>query len=240
MMNVINVLIVEDDPMVAEFNRRYLQKIDGFQLVGVASSVKEALNILAGTEVELILLDVFMPGKNGLELLAQIRKTGQGIDVIVISAACDMPSIKKALRYGAVDYLIKPFEFDRFLTALTSYREHVKFVQEQDVLSQAELDRRLFHKEKEPSSVLTELPKGLTKNTLKLVWGTIQEQVDEPFTTDDLANRAGISRVSLRKYVHFLSDIGLLESDIHYGSVGRPVFKHRLNRSESHLIKQYL
>lgn len=238
MRNVINVLIVEDDPMVAEFNRRYLQKIDGFQLVGVASSVKEALNIMANTEVELILLDVFMPGKNGLELLAHIRKTGQGIDVIVISAACDMQSVKKALRYGAVDYLIKPFEFERFLTALTSYREHVKFVKAQEVLSQAELDRRLFYKE--TTAVQTELPKGLTKNTLKLVWGKIQEQADEPFTTDDLANRAGLSRVSLRKYVHFLCDIGLLESDIHYGSIGRPVFKHRLNRSEIHLIKHYL
>lgn len=114
---MIRVLIVEDDPMVAEFNKHYLEQIGGFALRGIAASVDEGLKLLEKKEIDLILLDIFMPGLSGLELLSQIRKMGKGVDVIVVSAAADSYSIKKALQYGAVDYLIKPFEFERFREA---------------------------------------------------------------------------------------------------------------------------
>jgi CitB family two-component system response regulator MalR len=237
---MIKVLIVEDDPMVAEFNRRYLERIEGYQLISSASTVKEALEIINSREIDLVLLDIFMPGKNGLELLAQIRKLGKSMDVIVISAASDMGSVKKAMRYGAVDYLIKPFEFDRFKAALSSYREDVRFMENQETLSQEELDKRLFYKEQQPANANSELPKGLTKNTLKLVWEQIQQLAETPFSTEEIAGRIGISRVSIRKYLTFLNEIGLLEAEISYGSVGRPVFKHRLMPSRIHLIKNYL
>jgi CitB family two-component system response regulator MalR len=55
-----------------------------------------------------------MPGINGLELLSKLRKTDKNVDVIIASAAKDSISIKKALQYGAVDYLIKPLEFECF------------------------------------------------------------------------------------------------------------------------------
>jgi two-component system, CitB family, response regulator MalR len=235
---MIKVMIVEDDPMVAEFNARYLERVDGFKLVAAASSVKESLDLLNTHDVELILLDIFMPGKNGLELLSYIRKTGKAIDVIVISAACDMQSVKKAMRYGAVDYLIKPFEFERFQAALASYREEVRFMENQEVLSQAELDRRLFFRE--PAANSSELPKGLTRTTLKLIWDHVQEFTHGPFSTDDLAARVGISRISVRKYIHFLNEIDVLVSEVHYGSIGRPVFKHKYNEAASPSIKNYL
>ncbi|WP_082033993.1 response regulator [Cohnella kolymensis] len=226
---MIKVMIVEDDPMVAEFNGRYLERVDGFRLVASASSVKESLDLLQTHDVELILLDIFMPGKSGLELLSYIRKTGKAIDVIVISAACDMQSVKKAMRYGAVDYLIKPFEFDRFQAALASYREEVRFMENQQVLSQAELDKRLFFRE--PAAGTSELPKGLTRTTLKLIWDHVQQLAHSPFSTDELAARVGVSRISVRKYIHFLNEIDILVSEINYGSIGRPVFKHKYNEA---------
>lgn len=73
---MIRVLIVEDDPMVAEFNKRYLEQVEGFQLVSVVSSVNEALNLLEKQTIDLILLDIFIPGMNGLDLLLLIRKQG--------------------------------------------------------------------------------------------------------------------------------------------------------------------
>ena len=115
---MINVLIVEDDPMVAEFNKRYLNQVEGFKLKAVARSFEEAIEVLKTKDIQLILLDIFMPGLSGLELLSQIRKTDSEVDVIIVSAACDIQTIKKALKYGAVDYLIKPFEFERFNSAL--------------------------------------------------------------------------------------------------------------------------
>ena len=235
---MIKVLIVEDDPMVAEFNKRYLEQVGGFELIAVAPSVTDALVILDRQEIDLILLDIFMPGMNGFDLLNQIRKQGQGVDVIVVSAACDSQSIKKALRYGAVDYLIKPFEFERFKTALSAYREWVSMTKDQEKLSQAELDLRILHPN--PLPMPSELPKGLTRNTLKTVWENIQETKTSPFSTEEMANRVGVSRVSMRKYLSFLTEIGVIGMEVIYGSVGRPVYQHRCLKPESDLIKTYL
>lgn len=237
---MIKVLIVEDDPMVAEFNRRYLEKIEGFRLIASASTVKQALEIIGSQEVDLILLDIYMPGKSGLDLLNQILKLGKGIDVIMISAASDISSVKKALRYGAVDYLIKPFEFERFQAALVSYREEVRFLQKQEVLSQADLDKHLFYKEKESTAPPSELPKGLTRTTLKRVIEHIHGIQNASFSTEELAARVGISRVSMQKYVAFLTEIGALDAETYYGAVGRPVSKYKYVESKGYIIETFL
>lgn len=131
---MINVLIVEDDPMVAEFNRKYMEQVEGFRCGGWASSVEEARKFIAEQAIDLILLDVYMQESNGIDLLSFIRETGVNIDVIVISAASDMNSVKKAMNFGAVDYLIKPFHFNRFLiprgteSTLASYVSAVYFL----------------------------------------------------------------------------------------------------------------
>lgn len=235
---MIKVLIVEDDPMVAKFIQRFLEKVGGFSLEAIASNGDEALDILEKRKIDLILLDIYMPGMNGLELLAQIRRIGKGVDVIVISAASDTPSIQKALRYGAIDYLIKPFEYERFHAALWAYQEESRFMKDQKVLTQEALDKHILYKDSSPK--VQELPKGLTKKTLKMIWESIQEWNANDFTTEELANRIGISRVSLRKYLHFLSEIEVLEEEIIYGSVGRPVYKHRYIHNNRDLIKPYL
>ena len=71
---MIHVLIVEDDPMVAELNRCYLAKLEGFCLAGIAGNYLQALEKLKTDAIDLILMDIFMPGINGLELLAKIRE----------------------------------------------------------------------------------------------------------------------------------------------------------------------
>lgn len=235
---MINVMIVEDDPMVAEINKQYLAKIDGFRLAATVNSVAEAIRCLERKDIQLILLDIFMPGKHGLELLSYLRKNDLEIDVIIISAASDIERIKKALRYGIVDYLIKPFEFDRFNTALTTYQEQTRFIDQQNAVNQQELDYLLLHKNE--AGIAEELPKGLTKDTLKQVWGAIQELKREPFSTDEIASFLGISRVSARKYLNFLKELGILEVKVVYGTIGRPVYQHEYNKYKEHLIKNFL
>ncbi|MFC0026975.1 response regulator [Neobacillus cucumis] len=235
---MINVMIVEDDPMVAEINKQYLAKIDGFRLAATANSVAEATRFLDNYDIQLILLDIFMPGKQGLELLAHLRKNDLEIDVIIISAATDLERIKRALRYGVVDYLIKPFEFERFNAALNTYLEQTRFIDKQDSVSQQELDNLLLHRDE--VVIAEELPKGLTKDTLKQLWDAIQELKDGPFSTDEVANVVGISRVSARKYLNFLKDLGILEVKVIYGTVGRPVYQHEYNKFKEHLIKNFL
>jgi CitB family two-component system response regulator MalR len=235
---MIRVMIVEDDPMVAGFNKSYLAKVNGFQLIAMARTVDEAIKIIEQQEIDLILLDIFMPGKHGLELLTYLRTNEKETDVIIISAASDMDRIKKALRYGAVDYLIKPFEFERFNTALAAYQEKTRFIQKQQVINQEELDSQILRREEK--TILEELPKGLTKDTLKKIWEVIQEMKEAPFSTEEVVKHVGISRVSTRKYLNFLKDIGILEVKVIYGTVGRPVYNHEFNKYKEHLIKNFL
>jgi two-component system, CitB family, response regulator MalR len=235
---MIRVMIVEDDPMVAEFNKRYLEKVNGFKLMATASTVDEAIRVIEKQDMDLILLDIFMPGKNGLELLTYLRKNERETDVIIISAASDMDRIKKALRYGAVDYLIKPFEFERLNMALVAYQGKTKFIQSQEMFSQKELDHQIFRREEK--HILEDLPKGLTKDTLKQIWEAIQELKEAPFSTEDVVKIVGISRVSVRKYLKYLKDMGILDVKVIYGTVGRPVYQHEFNKFNEHLIKKFL
>ncbi|KKB72861.1 MULTISPECIES: response regulator [Bacillus] len=235
---MIDVLIVEDDPMVGELNKRYLSQIDGFHLKGIAASFQEAVSFLREHHVDLILLDIYMPGRNGVELLTEIRRQNQAVDVIVISAASEMDVVQKTLRFGAVDYLIKPFEFERFQSALTDYKRKQQIYASNRNISQKELDFELFQKKRAPEKV--HLPKGLTKSTLKLIWSSIKSFDSLTFTTEDLAKHTEISQVSIRKYLKFLEEIEVLNVEMAYGTIGRPVFQYKLNTSQINVINQYL
>jgi two-component system, CitB family, response regulator MalR len=237
---MINVLIVEDDPMVAEFNKRYLKEIDGFFLVGTAQTVNEAINIIENKKVNLILLDIYMPGENGLTLLSKIRKEKRQVDVILITAATDIDKIQTALRYGAVDYLIKPFEYDRFHQAIISYKQKFFYLNQQTVMSQNDLDKLLLVKKDELKATepLSPLPKGLSRKTLNIVFDAIKDHGNTPFTTDEMAEITEISRVSIRKYLKFLNEIHVIDETLTYG-IGRPLYSYMFNRSNQTLLEQY-
>jgi two-component system, CitB family, response regulator MalR len=235
---VINVLIVEDDPMVARFNQRYLEEIKGFHLIGISNSIEDAMVKVNEYKIDLVLLDVYMPGKrNGMDLLEQIRKEQRETDVILITAASEVDNIQSALRMGVVDYLIKPFEFERFKKALMSYRESNRMLQKQSTIDQSELDLLLLRDvqagEKAP------LPKGLTSSTLSSIYDEIMSFEEESFSTDDIADVTSISRVSIRKYLRFLKDIGVVDETLIYG-IGRPVYQYTWNKLNSTRIQSYL
>lgn len=234
----INVLIVEDDPMVAELNKRYLSKVEGYQLVDTAYSVEEATQLLKerADDIQLILLDVYMPGLNGLDMLSQIRVKDLPIDVILITAASDTENIQSALHYGVIDYLIKPFEFTRFKQALMRYKDKFELLQKRERLDQKELDQKLLNSNQEDTIGKKFLPKGLTKSTLLIIIDTIKNTTS--FSTDDISESTGISRVSVRKYLMFLVEIDVLEETLTYG-IGRPVY-HYSYKGNSEMIHAYL
>lgn len=122
---MINVLIVDDDPMVAELNKYYLSQVSGFHCQATVATLSQARALLADASVsiDLVLLDIYMQQENGLDLLPGLRELGEKTDVIIISSASDVNTVQKALHYGVVDYLIKPFQFSRFKEALSHYRQ---------------------------------------------------------------------------------------------------------------------
>ncbi|MDO4935034.1 MAG: response regulator [Phascolarctobacterium sp.] len=230
-----NVLVVEDDPMVAQLHEHYLSQISGFRFGGLARNGADALKMLEKKNFDLIILDVFMPGMDGLQFLAKVREKGYDVDVIMVTAANDNDKIKQGLRLGAVDYIIKPFEFERFNLALSNYQNRHRIVEDQNMLQQEQLDKAIIHQEKVN---MTTLPKGLDKHTLMVVWEKICS-FEGMFSTEEVSTKVGISRVSIRKYLEFLKDIGLLKLDLHRGSVGRPVYKYLCVDKKSDLLNVY-
>lgn len=233
---MISVLVVEDDPMVAQLHEHYLSQIKGFQLCDIAGNGDAALKMLHQKSYDLLILDVFMPTMDGLQLLAKIRENEFDVDVIIVSAANDKDKIKQALRLGAVDYIIKPFEFERFSLALNNYLKRYHIVETQNVIEQATLDQTIIRRDDQTAA---NLPKGLDKNTLATVWDCIKS-IDGIFTTEEVAAMVGISRVSIRKYLEFLKSLHLLKLDLHRGSVGRPVYKYLCLDKQSDILKAYI
>ena len=233
---MINVLVVEDAPMVAQFHEPYLSQIKGFQPCDIGNDVHAALQLLTKKSYDLLILDIFMPTMDGLQLLSKIREHGYDLDVIIVSAANDKDKIKQALRLGAVDYIIKPFEFERFNLALNNYLKRYHIVSEQSIIEQSDLDETIIRREEQ---VAVSLPKGLDKNTLSTVWSCICE-IEGMFTTEEVAGKVGISRVSIRKYLEFLKSLHLLKLDLHRGSVGRPVYKYLCLDKQSNILKAYI
>lgn len=235
---MINVLIVEDDPMVAQLNRQYIELVDDFCVRHILHTANEAFSLLDSYEVDLVLLDLFMPGMNGLELLKKIREKGKGVDVLVVSAACDNDTIMKVLRLGAIDYIIKPFEFSRLKNALLNYKELVQVMQEQNQVNQEDLDLYLLGRD-HTADVQNILPKGIDHNTLKRSWTKMQEKGAREFSTEELAGEVGISRVSMRKYLEFLRELGALELKLVYG-IGRPVYQYHCSRNAKQVVGRYM
>jgi len=110
------ILIVEDNKASARFIEIILQK-DEHQTV-TANGAENALEILADrTDIELIISDIVMPGKDGIELIQEIRKNSSWADIPIIMCSCllDVTTVKKAAKSGCNHYLIKPIRKDGLL-----------------------------------------------------------------------------------------------------------------------------
>ncbi|RKD76450.1 two-component system, CitB family, response regulator MalR [Sinobaca qinghaiensis] len=225
---MIQVLIIEDDPMVAKFNKIYTEKIPGFQVAAEASGVEEGWRALESHSIDLLLLDVYMAGENGIDMLVSLRKKEVPVDVIVVSSANDRASIERALRYGAADYLIKPFDFDRFKEALVRYKEKTAWMRDAPSLEQEALDHFIINRTNK-NQESQPLPKGLTKITFQRIIKQIEHKNGNWFSTGELAEDTGISRVSLRKYLQYLESLEVLLIDASYEGTGRPLRQYKAN-----------
>lgn len=221
---MIGIVIVEDDPMVLEVNKQYIEAVGGFRILGTASHAAEGLELVCRLRPQLLLLDVFLPDQKGIEVLQEIRRLELPTDVLMVTAARDVETIQLGFRYGVVDYIIKPFRFERIKTSLESYREMYYRLQEKEALNQADIDDMGLGKVK---VVKTELPKGLTENTLKQVLLLLVKE-RKSYSAEEVASELGLSRVTARRYLEYLERTGKAELELQYGSVGRPVNRYRL------------
>ncbi|MDG0841996.1 response regulator [Staphylococcus equorum] len=236
---MLNILIVEDDPMVAQINQQFIKKIDDQTSVDIASNVKEAIKHIENKEIDLLLLDIYMPEENGLTFLKYIREQGYKIDAILITAASDVEDIQTAFRYGAVDYLIKPFDFERFQQSLLRYKKGLTFFNKTSSINQTDIDAEFLNKEIVERDSELKLPKGVTEGTLQVIIDKMKYFEENEFSTDDISKHVNISRVSVRKYLKFLTDIEVLEESLNYG-IGRPINFYKVKKDNLQYLNSYI
>ncbi|MCC5465697.1 response regulator [Pelosinus baikalensis] len=223
-MKKIKVLIVEDDPMVAEINKNYTEAVEGFCVNCVTKNGKDALEKINTMNIDLVILDIYLPEINGVDLLSLIRREDKNIDVIMITAADDSDTVSRVLRQGVIAYITKPFKFDRYRFILENYRRQKQTILQKTNLEQSDIDNMLavaVHNEKKV------MPKNLHTQTLTMITNYLLA-CKEPISAEELSSGVGISRVTCRRYLEYLVDKGQLQMDLSYISVGRPIHRFTL------------
>lgn len=222
---MIRTLIVDDDFRVADLHGAYVEKIAGFTVVGQAGTGAEALRMVATTRPDLVLLDIYLPDISGLEVIRTVREAGASrVDIIAITAARDVDSLRSAMHGGVVHYLIKPFRFAALKEKLESYaamRQRLAQLSEADQHAVDTLYHILRHGGAET------LPKGLSRPTLDLVLRILQE-AGRDLAATEVADLARLSRVTARRYLDHLVQSGRVELVMRYGSPGRPEHRYHL------------
>jgi len=226
-LEIIKVLLIEDDPMVREVNRQFIECVNGFEIVGTAANGVEGFEKICTLKPDLVFMDIFMPEQNGIDTLRKIRKENISVDVISVTAANDMPTIQTILHLGVYDYIMKPFTFERMEQTLQNYRQFKQKVIGVQDITQQELDE-LMRKGQTEQQIekldhsLTELPKGFNRATLDKVLNYLRE-CQTGASADEVASAIGVARVTARRYLDYMEKRNLIKVDIQYGSVGRPI-----------------
>ena len=215
------VLVVDDDFMVAKVHAGFVAALDGFDVVGTASTGAQALEEVDRLRPDLVLLDVYLPDMTGLEVLRRLRTAGPPVDVIVISAARDVDSIRSALHGGVLHYLVKPFDRRTFETRLRDYAAFRGRLAALEEVGQGDVDR-IFGATTGPAPAGPATPKGISPETLELVRGALRDAGGEGLSATECSERTGIARVSARRYLEQLVADHQADVRQRYGTAGRP------------------
>jgi len=222
-MNPIRTIIAEDDPRIAEIQHRFVEKLDAFEAIGLAHSLEDCREMIDILEPDLVLLDIHFPDGNGLDFLKSLRDGNRNIDVILVTAARDVESLKNAMHGGVFDYIVKPLEFSRMRDSLSRYRDHFEHLNALDTIEQSDIDGLLPRAKNDSTGnpSINLLPKGIDALTLNKVRELIQS-IPGPQGAEIVGQKIGVSRTTARRYLEYLVSTNELVVDVSYGCVGRP------------------
>lgn len=222
-----NVLIVEDDPMVAMINKQYVAQNSDFNVSAICRDGESAKKHIQENEVDLIILDKYMPKMDGIEVLRYIRQNEYPVSVIMVTAANDSQTIDEALRLGIVDYLVKPFTAPRFDQALQAFIARQTALSNGVELNQQNIDKLVGAVTIQSTN---DLPKGIQEVTLIKVEDFLKVNAfSREMTSDEIADGIGVSRVTIRRYMNYLLEIGKVSGRMNYETGGRPSMMYMWN-----------
>lgn len=220
----LRVLVVEDEPIAADAHTAYVRRVTGFTVVGTVHTGREALRVLAGGGVDLVLLDMFLPDGHGLDVVRSMRAQGIPTDVIAVTSARDLEVVRAAVSLGVVQYLLKPFVFASLRDRLEAYGDYRRRTGEQVALAtQGEVDQ-VFAELR--AGAASSLPKGFSED----LWGRVLEAVrgaGAGVSAGEVALVVGVSRVTARRYLEHLADSSMALRRSRHAGAGRPEVEYR-------------
>ncbi len=224
MGEAIRVLVVEDEPVAAEAHAAYVARVEGFTVVATVGTSQAAMKALQEREVDVVLLDMHLPDRHGLDVVRAMRAGGHAADVIAVTSARDLDVVRSAVSLGVVQYVLKPFVFatlrDR-LTAYRSYREQV--AQAPPLGTQADVDEVFAGARAQAPATL---PKGMSEDLLGRVTRALR-QATPGRSASELGEELGVSRVTARRYAEYLCEHRLAVRSPRYAGAGRPEVEYR-------------
>lgn len=228
-------IVVEDDLMVCSILEKQLGKFTQLKLAGNFRRCADALEYLK-TEpdgADLIVLDYFMPGMNGIEFLSELRKSNIGVQVIMITSADDYQVIRSAMCYGICDYILKPFNSARLEKAIARFDTIMKLVKTTHVWTQDKVDVLLCpHRNYNITEQLTNgvpNPGKINKTTLETVRGFMKASGGRKMPLIEVSEGLGLSTVTSRRYLKYMHSLGEVAITLDCKTGGRPseIFEYK-------------
>jgi response regulator of citrate/malate metabolism len=224
----IRVLVVDDDFAVAQLHRQFVDAHDKFEVVAEAHTGAAALDAIDRLDPDLVLLDVYLPDFSGLEVLNRLRvERARYTEVIAVTAARDLTSVRQARANGVRHYLVKPFTamaLRERLDEVARSHEALGSVGRIESLSQNAVDDLILGSHHQNRTLP---PKGLSAATLQLVTTTLGNASTD-LSASEIAAAIGMSRVGARRYLEHLVRVGTALVAPRYGTTGRPEHRYRV------------
>ncbi|AZG43969.1 response regulator [Gordonia insulae] len=227
---MIRVLVVEDEPLIAEAHREYLSRIAGFEVVAAVTTAQEALRVAttasgADEPIDLVLLDLGLPDARGVDLASALSGIRPGPDIIAITAQRDLATVRSAMSHGVLLYLLKPFTYAAFAEKIRQYLGYRDALTAgSDAVSQRDVDRALA--ELRTTDARRTAKKGAAPETEDAVGRAVRDSATG-LTASEVAAVLGSSRVTAWRYLERLADDGTVERITEYGNTGRPQVRYR-------------
>jgi two-component system CitB family response regulator len=220
----VRVLVVDDDFAVAELHCSFVRAHERFDPLPAVHTGAAALTAVRELVPDLVLLDIYLPDMSGLAVLGELRGGGYPpVDVIAITAARELETVRSAMAGGVLHYLVKPFTARALRDRLDDFLEHREALRRVEAYA-ASLDQHQVDQILAPvrsAAHAQELPKGLSVLTMTAVADVLSGSAG-PLSSSDVADVVGMSRVAARRYLEHLVATGRADVQPRYGRSGRP------------------
>ncbi|SES73748.1 two-component system, CitB family, response regulator CitT [Salinibacillus kushneri] len=223
---MLNIVIAEDDYRVAGIHEEFLAKVKGVQVIGKSLNGKETLELVENHQVDLVLLDIYMPDVLGTDLIHNIKENNPKTGIIMITAATEKNMVERSILNGVFDYIIKPVNIERFVTAIEKFKKTRTALETKKEFDQSFLDK-YFGYTAMKTTTEQKTPKGIDPITLEKVRNILNE-TSKGITAEEMGDKMGASRTTARRYLEYLISVDEGKAELEYGIVGRPERKYYL------------